>query len=467
MYENHKKYVNFINRYKKAINASTGSEYDSNANVENKNIATLSGELYKSDTIKINRLLMYEKLTDLYGEELAQTYLDELNAHIIYKHDETSIMPYCVSITMYPFLFEGLKNIGGISDAPTNLEAYCGSFVNLVFAIASQFAGAVSTPEFLLYLDYFIRKDYGDDYYLAPDKVVRIINNPEKSTLQSVIEDKFQQMVYSINQPAAARSYQSVFWNIAYFDKPYFDGMFGEFVFPDGTEPKWESVSWLQKTFMKWFNNERTKKLLTFPVETLNLLNDGKDFVDKEWFEFGSRMYAEGHSFFTYTSDSVDSLSSCCRLKNELQDNTFSFTLGAGGVSTGSKGVITMNINRIVQDAVKSRKDISEAVREETKRIHKYLTAFNEIIKDNYNSKLLPVYDAGYISLDKQYLTIGINGFVEGAEFLGIEISPNEEYFAYGEEILKPIYEENKASKTKEIMFNTEFVPKQCGHKMV
>lgn len=148
-----------------------------------------------------------------------------------------------------------------------------------------------------------------------------------------------------------------------------------------------------------------------------------------------------------------------CRLRNELQDNTFSYTLGAGGIATGSKGVMTININRLVQWAVRDGIDISDAVRQIVNECHHYLIAFNEIMKDNFKSKLLPVYDAGYISLEKQFLTIGINGFVEGAEFLGIDISPNEEYFEYGEKILRPIFEANKAARTSELMFNTEFVP--------
>ena len=456
-YSSYEKYINFINKYKRAINASSGSEVDSNANVENKNIATMQGELVKRDIIGANRLLMINKLTEMYGEDMAIEYIRQLEAHEIYKHDETSIMPYCVSITMYPFLFEGLKTIGGLSQAPKNLDSFCGAFVNLVFAIASQFAGAVSTPEFLTYLDYFIRKEYGDDYYLKADKIVTTGNRPK--TIDKIITDKFSQVDYSLNQPAAARNFQSVFWNIAYFDRNYFDGIFHDFIFPDSTEPKWESVNWLQKRFMKWFNEERLKEPLTFPVETVNLLDDGEKYVDDEWFDFAAEMYSEGHSFFTYRSNSVDSLASCCRLRNELQDNTFSFTLGAGGVSTGSKGVITININRLVQNATKEGKDISDAVTEQVKKVHCYLKAFNEIMMDNFKAKLLPVYDAGYISLEKQFLTLGINGFVEGAEFLGIEISANEKYFEYGEKILKPIYELNKAEKTNELMFNTEFVP--------
>jgi len=456
-YSSYEKYINFINKYKKATNASSGSEVDSNANVESKNITTMQGELIKRDIIGTNRLLMINKLTEMYGEDMAMEYIRQLESHEIYKHDETSIMPYCVSITMYPFLFEGLKSIGGLSEPPRNLDSFCGTFINLVFAIASQFAGAVSTPEFLTYLDYFIRKEYGDDYYLNADKTVTTGNRPK--TIDRVITDKFSQVVYSLNQPAAARNFQSVFWNIAYFDKNYFDGIFHEFIFPDDTEPQWESVKWIQKRFMKWFNAERLKTPLTFPVETMNLLDDGNKYVDDEWFDFAAEMYSEGHSFFTYRSGSVDSLASCCRLRNELQDNTFSFTLGAGGVSTGSKGVITININRLVQNATKEGRDISAVVTEQVKKVHCYLKAFNEIMMDNFKAKLLPVYDAGYIAMDKQFLTLGINGFVEGAEFLGIDISTNAKYFEYGEKILKPIYELNKAERTNELMFNTEFVP--------
>ena len=417
----------------------------------------MQNELPKKDLIGTNRLLMIDKLTEMYSEDLAEEYIRQLETHEIYKHDETSVMPYCVSVTMYPFLCEGLKSVGGISGPPQHLDSFCGEFINFVFAVAAQFAGAVSTPEFLTYLDYFIRKEYGDDYYKHPERIATLELKPR--TIDKVITDKFEQVVHSLNQPASARGYQSVFWNCAYFDKYYFDGIFHDFLFLDDTEPQWESVNWLQKRFMKWFNAERLKDPLTYPVETMNLLNDGEDYADQEWFEFTAEMYSEGHSFFTYTSDSVDSLASCCRLRNELQDNTFSFTLGAGGVSTGSKGVITININRLVQNAVNNGIDISVAVKEQVEKVHKYLLAFNEIMKDNFKTKMLPIYDAGFISLEKQFLTIGVNGFVEGAEFLGISITPNEEYFDYCEKILKPIYDLNRAARTEEVMFNTEFVP--------
>ena len=468
-YEKYRHNVDFIREYSQASNAATGSKFDSNANIETKNVTTLSCEIHKEADIGINRLRMIDKITELYGTELAEKYIEQLDSHQIYRHDETHpVFPYCVSITMYPFICEGLKSIGAPSTEPKNLQSFAGNFINLVFAISAQFAGAVATPEFLTYLDHFIRLEYGDDYYEKTDVIVNPISKRPK-TIEKVIDDIFEQIVYSINEPAAARNFQSVFWNIAYFDHTYFNAIFEDFVFPDGDEPKWESVSWLQKHFMEWFNNERLRNYLTFPVETVNLVYDkeSKQYIDKEWADFTAEMWSKGHSFFCYNSDSADSLSSCCRLKNGITDNVFSYTLGAGGISTGSKAVITININRLVQD-VKKKSDknnldfnieLDKAIRSQVDDIHKYLNAFNEILKDEQSSGLLPIYDAGYISLPKQYLTIGINGLVEGAEFLGIEVTPNAEYFDYCKSILAPIQEENKKARTDEIMFNTEYVP--------
>lgn len=444
----------FIKDYAKAKNAATGSKYDANANVTEKNIVTLNGELFKGDVIKVNRAILTDKIRELYGEELAKEYIRMLEQHLLYKHDETSIMPYCVAITIYPFLLEGLQPIGGLSARPKNLDSFCGMFVNLVFAISSQFAGAVATGEFLMYFDYFARKEWGDDYWKRPEEMVDKHRNIDKT-----LEQKFQQIVYSINQPAAARNFQSVFWNISYFDKNYFEGIFGEFYFPDGTQPQWESLSWLQKKFAKWFNEERTKCILTFPVETMALLTNGEDVVDEEYADFTAEMYSKGHSFFTYMSDSPDSLSSCCRLRNEVTDNQFSYSLGAGGIATGSKSVMTLNINRLVQDAVNNGYDMIEYLRENVKKVHKFQTAYNELLKDYLKDGLLTVYTAGFIDMKKQYLTIGVNGVIEAAEFLGIPVNDNPTYREFMQSILKTISDENRKARTKELMFNTEFVP--------
>lgn len=464
-YEPFRKNVNFIKKYEKALNAASGSEVDANSNVSNKNIATMAPEVHKKDNIYTNRLWMHDKLTEMYGSDIADEYLRQLEEHEIYRHDESGMpvgTPYCASITLYPFLIDGMTKIGGTTTAPHHLKSFVGGFINLVFAVSAQLCGAVATPEFLSYMDHFIRIEYGDEYYKDPDKIIDV----KGQKLGELIDDYFAQVVYSINQPAAARGSQSCFWNVAYFDRPYFEQLFDGFVFPDGDTMKWESVSWLQKRFMKWFNHERLKNLLTFPVESLSLLNDGQDFVDKEWADFAAEMYAEGHSFFTYTSNSVDSLASCCRLRNGITENQFSYTLGAGGVSTGSKCVMTININRLVQNTIKdrawnssSKQALRNAIKTQVDKIHKYLKAFNEIVLEMRDNHMISIYDAGFIAPEKQYLTCGINGLAEGAEYLGIEISNNATYRDYVNTIMSEIYESNKKAKTKEIMMNSELVP--------
>ena len=280
--------LKFLTDYCKASNAATGSKFDANANVEHKNIATLIGELPKASFIRLNRRLLVDRIKQMFGKDVAEEYIDKLNHHFIYKNDETSLANYCASITMYPWLMNGTGPIGGNSTAPTNLKSFCGGFVNMVFMVSSMLSGACATPEFLMYLNYFIGKEYGIDYWKEADKVVDL--SVKQRTIDKIITDCFEQIVYSINQPTGARNYQAVFWNVAYYDKPYFESLFGDFMFPDGSKPDWNGLSWLQKRFMKWFNKERTKTVLTFPVETMALLTKDGDVIDKEWGDFTAEM---------------------------------------------------------------------------------------------------------------------------------------------------------------------------------
>ncbi len=449
--------LRFLVDYCNAANAATGSKFDSNANVENKNLATLIGEIPKGDFIRLNRRLLCDRLKEMYGKEAADRYLDLLNHHFIYKNDETSLANYCASITMYPWLLNGTKSIGGNSSAPTNLKSFCGGFINMVFIVSSMLSGAIATVEFLMYMSHFLEKEYGENYHLRVEEVVDL--SQRHRTLDKVITDCFEQIVYSINQPTGARNFQSVFWNISYYDRPYFESLFGEFIFPDGSRPHWEPLSWLQKRFMNWFNAERTKTVLTFPVETMALLCKDGDVIDKEYGDFTAEMYAKGHSFFTYMSDNADSLASCCRLRNEIQDNGFSYSLGAGGVSTGSKSVLTININRCVQQATREGRDYVEYLDSIIDLMHKVQMAYNANLDWMRERGLLPLFDAGYINIKRQYLTIGVNGIVEAAESLGITISDNEEYANFVERILSLIEHYNKKYRTKDLLFNCEMIP--------
>lgn len=429
--------MDFINNYRYASNPADGSKLDANANVTHKNIATLEAEINKDINIQVNRALVAEKISELFGAGLGKEYIRQIEEHEIYVHDETSLKPYCASISMYPLLLEGLKSLGGDSVAPKHLESFCGCFVNLVFAISSQFAGAVATVEWLMYFDHFARLDYGPDYL---------------NTHPQLINNHLQHVVYALNQPAAARGYQSVFWNISAYDQFYFSSLFGDFVFPTGEKPEWESVKKLQDHFMNWFNLERKKAVLTFPVVTAAMLIQNDEPKDVEFAKMCARELSQGNSFFMYMSPSADSLASCCRLRNEISDNTFSYSLGAGGVATGSINVITINMNRVVQKNI----DLKDTV----EKVQKYQVAYRRLMEEYFDAGLLTAYSAGFISLEKQFLTIGINGMAEAAESQGLTVHNNQAYKDFVRERLKIIFDANKKAKvTYGYMFNTEFVP--------
>ena len=472
----HKKirdYVNkklqFINNYKKSTNTANAT-IDDNSNVATHNIAVLNSEIHKEDNQNVNFRILELKLQELYPDFDYKQMLTDFNT-IAYLHDSSSQIgePYCVAITMYPFLLNGIKDIGGLSAAPKNIDSFCGMFVNLVFAIASQFKGAVATPGVFLCMDWFLRKEWGDNYYLNKDLIISSEFSSRRITIQHQIHQYFQQIVYSLMQPSGGRGNQAVFWNCSLFDKPFFDTMYGDFRFPDGTAPIWKSLNWLQKEFLHWFNQERLTCILTFPVVSVCLINQNNEFLDKELADFVAQEYSEGNSFFTYISDSADSLSSCCRLSSKIEKPQFNFTNGQLSEMTGSKNVITLNLNRIIQDWCKSIGGIPKVGNQHDSlkfylikildRVYKYQTAYNECLKDLYNAHMLSVYDAGFINMRKQYLTIGINGLNQSWEYLGGKCNKNDDYKDYCNLIFSTIKEQNQLHKTKDTMFNTEFTP--------
>lgn len=441
--------LDFIDNFIKAKTPADGSLFDANANVTAKNLATLESELWKAENIQVNRSIIHNRLYSKFDDFVAEAFIHDIKNHYIYVHDETSLKPYCASITMYPFLMEGTKNLGGTSRSPRNLRAFCGSFCNMVYQVASDFAGAVATVEFLMYFDYFAKKQYGDKYLL---------------THRKEIMQELQGVVYTMNQPAAARGNQSVFWNISIFDESYFKALFGEFFFPDGNKPEWETVKNLQAFFMEWFRIERTKELLTFPVLTASYLvdKDTKKPIDTEFIDLLADQMSKGLSFFHYESTSADSLSSCCRLRNELADNTFSYSLGAGGVSTGSFQVITINFNRVFQAIHEGA--LEGTLEDLLDRVRMYLTAYRDLVQNYIEAGVLPSYSAGYIDLDKQFGTIGINGMLEAYEYykehLSVATYEPMPYVTFLQEYLKMIQEGNKKAHAKYgFRFNTEFVP--------
>lgn len=472
-----KERIDYMDRYSMSgDNAATSSETDSNANVTMKNVANLEGEVYKTTNRIIQRQRMKDELNKLFPE-VAKQYEKDLNHHIIYCHDEAStpvLKQYCMAVSLYPLMSEGVGNIDGVTpSAPNDLQSFSGQITNLIFLLSSQCKGAVAISEYFIALNYYVVKEFGEkwyDYLYSP-------TTTEFCGIHRTVKDNilkaFKQFVWGINQPAGNRSYQSPFTNISYYDKTYFDSLFGEFYYPDGSKPEWKAIDTLQRLFMKWFNRIRLKQVLTFPVETFAMVHDGNDIVDKEYKDLCAEMYAEGHSFFTYISESADSLASCCRLRNELAENTFNPTSGLTGVMTGSCNVITLNINRIIQDCVKSYglhggwRENTSFIRDRLvdilQRVYKYHIAFKTMLYDMEDKKMFAASNGGYIYVNKLYSTIGINGLNEAVRFLGLKVSNNPEYIAFLQLILGTIKEENKKhsihDKKRPFLFNSEVVP--------
>ena len=475
-----KERINYMEEYSQSHdNAASSSETDANANVTMKNVANLEGEVYKVTNRLIQRARMKSKLNEMFPE-VAKQYEQDLNHHIIYTHDEAStpvLKQYCMAVSLYPLMMEGVGNIDGVTPSePNDLQSFSGQITNLAFLLSSQCKGAVAFGEYFIALNYYIIKEFGNLWYEKLNIITTTEHCTQKRTIRDQIYKAFKQFVWGINQPAGNRSYQSPFTNISYYDKTYFNSLFAEFYYPDGSKPQWAAIDCLQRLFMKWLNKIRLKQVLTFPVETLAMVHDGKDIIDKDYKDLCAEMYAEGHSFFTYISDSADSLASCCRLRNELAENTFNPTSGLTGVMTGSCNVITLNINRIVQDWIKSpltpdELDSSEEWANKFKRylipilerVYKYHIAYKTMLYDLEDRGMFAASNGGYIYISKLYSTIGINGLNEAARFLGLEVSNNPEYISFLQLVLGTIKEQNKLHSIyddkRPFLFNSEVVP--------
>lgn len=473
--------IDYMNEYSQSNeNAATSSETDANANVTMKNVANLEGEVYKTTNRVIQRQRMKDKLNEMYPE-VAKKYEEDLNSHVIYTHDEATtpvLKQYCMAVSLYPLMMEGVGNIDGITPTPPNdLQSFSGQVTNLIFLLSSQCKGAVAVGEYFIALNYYIVQEFGPNWYEKLDVVTTTDHCSKQRTVRDAIYKAFKQFIYGVNQPAGNRSYQSPFTNVSYYDHTYFDSLFGEFYYPDGTKPQWEAIDCLQRLFMKFFNKLRTKQILTFPVETMAMVYDPKtnDIIDKDYKDFTAEMYAEGHSFFTYISDSADSLASCCRLRNELAENTFNPTSGLTGVMTGSCNVITLNINRIVQDCNKAYglkrnggwKENTSFLRDYLvdilQRVYKYHIAFKTMLYELEDKGMFAASNGGYIHISKLYSTIGINGLNEAARFLGMTVGNNKEYIEFLQLVLGTIKEQNKIHSihdaNRPFLFNSEVVP--------
>lgn len=473
--------IDYMNTYTNSSdNAAASSETDPNANVTQKNVANLEGEVYKEKNRIIQRQRMKDKLNEIYPE-VAKQYEEDLNHHIIYTHDEAStptLKYYCKAVTLYPLMLEGVGNIDGVTPtAPNDIQSFSGQVTNLVFLLSSQCKGAVALGDYFIALNYYVIKEFGPKWYEKIDEIVTNGYHINQHTMGHYIRKGMKQFIYGVNQPAGNRSYNSPFTNISYYDRFYFESLFGEFYYPDGTKPEWEAIDKLQRMFMQLHRELRLIKPLTFPVSTMALVYNDNDYLDKEYKELCAEEWAKGGSFFLYSSDNPTSLASCCRVLNEITDNTFSSTTGMTGVMTGSVNVITLNINRIVQDFTRqtwghksdfswrciNKEELRKYLCNILERVYKYHIAYKTMLYEMEDKKMFAASNGGYISISKLYSTIGVIGYCEAAKFLGLEVGNNTEYKKFLQLILGTIKEQNKLysirDKKRPYLFNSEAIP--------
>ena len=470
--------IDYMNSYSSSSkNASSSSETDANANVSMKNVANLEGEVYKTTNRVIQRQRMKDKLYELYPN-IAKQYEEDLKNHIIYTHDEAStpvLKPYCMAVTLYPLMTEGVGNIDGVTPtAPNDIASFSGQVTNLAFLLSSQCKGAVAFGDYFVAFNYYVVKEFGEIWYEKLDCISTSEHHIISRTIKDSIEKGMKQFIWGVNQPAGNRSYNSPFTNVSWYDKYYFKSLFEDFYYPDGSKPKWKQIDTLQRMFMELMRKIRLIKPITFPVTTMALVHNNKEYLDNDYKELCAEEWAKGGSFFCYTSDNPSSLASCCRVLNEMSDNTFSSTTGMTGVMTGSCNVITLNINRIVQNWYKSlnigsqfpltyHKSLSEYLSKILERVYKYHIAFKTMLYELEDKGMLAASNGGYIYIKKLYSTIGVIGYTEAAQFLGLEISNNEKYKEFLQLILGTIKEQNKIHSIKDkkrpFLFNSEAVP--------
>ena len=484
--------IEYITKYSKSNgNAATNSNTDANANNSIKNVASIEPEVFKDNIRLIQRQMMKDKLNELYPE-VAKQYIKDIDSRIIYPNDESNSpiqKAYCGAYSTYPLITDGCGGLDGITPtAPNDIQSFSGQITNAIFALSAQTKGAVALGDYIISLNMMVVEEFGNNWYEKLD--ITICNNHvkdwQKRTIKREIRKGMKQFIFGVNQPQGNRGFQSPFTNLNFFDKYYFEAMFGEFHYPNGTRPEWKAIDTLQRIFIELLRELRLIVPLTFPVTTFALLYDENGYKDKEYEELCAEEWAKGSSHFLYHSNNADSLSSCCRVQNKIDKNYFTSTTGMIGLMTGSVNVITLNINRIIQDWYNSncwitddlgdhkfkKESIIQDIRKKEslktylinilERIYKYHIAYKTMMYELEELGMITYSTSNYLYIKKLYSTIGILGYYEAAKFLGLD-DDTQEYKDFMALILNTISEQNKIhsihDKKRPFVFNLECVP--------
>ena len=401
-------YTDFIDNF---IDSDTVADVsvDGNANVGQKDMRTLLNEMPKAHRKLLAYNKIYYEINKKYGFKTANIWLEKIWNHSLYLHDAdtSTYKPYCYAYTLKRLAEEGLFFIKNFNyEPPRHLTTFVDFVKEFISYNSNLTSGACGLPDLIPYMYYFWKKDVDDDYY---------IKSPEIYAKQNI-----QRFVYAVNQPAVRDSIQSAFTNINFFDHLYLEALFGGSEFPDGSFmiDDIEGIMKFQKIFLEVISEIRSKNMFTFPVISISLIYKNHKFEDEEFAKWACEHNMKWNDANLFTSDSVTSLSNCCRLKSNIDDLGFFSSIGGTALRVGSVKVSTINLARIAYES-KNEQEYLVKLRDINDLNLKSLDAVRHIIIRNHEKGLLPNYCDGLIDISTQYNTIGVIGIFETMKKFG------------------------------------------------
>lgn len=456
-------YTDFIDNFideKTVANVSI----DGNSNVRRKDIVTLLSEMPKPHRKLLAFNKIYYEIQKKYGFKTANEWLRAEWIGELYLHDSdtSTFKHYCFAYDLKDLAEKGLYFIGDpFNSKPARHLTTFVDFVKEFIGFASnRSSGAVGLPNLIPYMFYFWNKDKEADY----------LGIKTSNSAESYARQNFQRFIYAVNQPYVRDGQQSAFTNTSIFDKPYFEALFGGAEFPDGTfmiDYEDEIIDF-QKWYMEEMAETRKENMFTFPVNTISLLYQNKEFVDPEFAEWAIRHNMQWSDSNIFVDDSVNSLSNCCRLKSDIRDLGYFNSIGGTALKVGSVKVSTINLARLALDTNSEEEYLKELERRTTLDL-KVLDVVRNIIKRNVEKGLLPNFSYGLVDFEHLYNTIGFIGIYETMKRFGYvkkdEFGNNfytEEASIFGEKIFKTmrrVTDEFIDYYSCDYMINTEQIP--------
>lgn len=449
-------YTDFIDNFIDKTTVADAS-IDGNANVGQKDIVTLMNEMSKPHSKLLSFNKIFHELNKKYGFRTAKEWLhDEYDGHL-YMHDAASstFVPYCFAYDLEDIVNKGLFFIDHFNSMPPkHLSTFTDFVSEFVSWNCNRTSGAVGLPNFLIYSYYFWKKDVEAGYYTGTPEQYR--------------DQYFQVIIYRLNQPFLRSGIQSAFTNFSIFDHEYLVALFGGNKYPDGSYviDNIDEIMEYQKAFMNEVSRIRSVNMFTFPVLSFCLLYKNGKFVDEDYAKWCCEHNMKWADSNFFVSDSVTSLSNCCRLKSNIEDLGYFNSIGGTALKVGSVKVNTINLARIAYES-ETEEEYLYALEKETILCIKALDIVRSIIKRNVEKGLLPNYRLGIIDMKAQYNTVGIIGVYEALQKFGFTYRDTFGYTHYTEKgiefavsILKKI-NDTKAefAKDKDYMINVEEIP--------